>query len=182
MTATMMSAPDLTAVATAAARGDADALATLAQRCGPAVRRLCAALVDHASLDDLTQETFARAVGSLPGYRGEAHPLRWLHTIARRVCGDEIGRRQRARHVIDRLQTRHRTGPPAEADLADIADALSRFPAARRDAFLLTAVAGLSYAEAAAVCGCPVGTIRSRVARARAALLAALTDNDDNPR
>jgi RNA polymerase sigma-70 factor, ECF subfamily len=48
----------------------------------------------------------------------------------------------------------------------------------RREAFVLTQVAGLSYAEAAEICGCPVGTIRSRVARAREDLVVAHRDTD----
>jgi RNA polymerase sigma-70 factor (ECF subfamily) len=53
---------------------------------------------------------------------------------------------------------------------------IADLPSDRREALILTQIVGLSYAEAAAVCGCPLGTIRSRVARARADLMAALAD------
>ena len=62
------------------------------------------------------------------------------------------------------------------ADGASVTDLLDRLDADRREAFVLTQVVGLSYAEAAEVAGCPVGTIRSRVARARTDLVAALDD------
>ncbi len=55
-----------------------------------------------------------------------------------------------------------------------LGDLLDRVPAQRREAFVLTQVVGLSYAEAAEVAGCPVGTVRSRVARAREELIARL--------
>ena len=60
--------------------------------------------------------------------------------------------------------------------LAAVGDLLTRLDADRREAFVLTQVVGLSYAEAAEVAGCPVGTIRSRVARARADLVDALDE------
>ena len=58
-----------------------------------------------------------------------------------------------------------------------VADLLARLDPDRREAFVLTQLLGLPYAEAAEVAGCPVGTIRSRVARARGDLIAALTDD-----
>ena len=60
------------------------------------------------------------------------------------------------------------------AGRVELLDALYRLPPRRREALVLTCVVGLSYADAAAVCGCPVGTIRSRVARARTELAHAL--------
>ena len=60
------------------------------------------------------------------------------------------------------------------ADGAAVADLLARLDADRREAFVLTQLLGLPYAEAAEVAGCPVGTIRSRVARARADLVDSL--------
>lgn len=99
----------------------------------------------------------------------------WLLTIARRVCAEEIIRRQRDRHTAARLANDR---PAATGDMAgriDLLDALARLAQHRREALVLTAVVGLSYADAAAVCGCPVGTIRSRVARARGDLTRALS-------
>lgn len=142
------------------------------------VWRLCAHLVDVGAADDLTQDTYLRALPALSGFRGDASARTWLLSIARRTCADVIRRRQRQRALVERLETRQHlrdsanataTGGPGEIDalIADLDDD-------RRSAFVLTQVIGLSYAEAAEVSACPVGTIRSRVARARLDLIAAL--------
>jgi RNA polymerase sigma-70 factor (ECF subfamily) len=146
------------------------------RRTSSGVRRLCAGLVDPASADDLTQDTYVRAVRSLEKYRGDAHPTAWLATIARRVCAEEIARRQRARALGIWLAQRHRDEKADDTGLIDLADALERLIPERREAFLLTAVLGFSYSETAAWCGVPVGTIRSRVARARTDLIEALRE------
>lgn len=157
-----------------AASGDTVAMAELVRATSQRVWRTCAFLVDRSAADDLTQETYLRAIRSLSTYRGEAEPGRWLLTVARRVCADEIATRQRARTIASRSRAAYRpavTGPSLGVELGDAIDALSP---ERREAFLLTAVAGYPYAEAAALCDCPIGTIRSRVARARTDLLTAL--------
>jgi RNA polymerase sigma-70 factor (ECF subfamily) len=167
---------DLRLVALRAGGGDQAALGELIRHTSVTVWRACAALVDRGSADDLTQDTYVRAIRSLSAYRGESDPIRWLLTIARRVCADEIGRRRQARQAATRL-SRERVPVAAESTgEVDLADALGRLSPERREAFVLTAVAGFSYLEAAAVCECPVGTIRSRVARARADLIEALFD------
>jgi RNA polymerase sigma-70 factor, ECF subfamily len=102
-----------------------------------------------------------------------------LLQIARFTCADDVRRRTRARSLLERVR---RDAPP-EAEppsgLLEVDDAIAGLERDRREAFVLTQVTGLSYAEAAAVCEVPIGTIRSRVARARAELLAALTDGAD---
>ena len=170
---------ELTRLARAAARGDDAALAALIQRTQADVWRLCAHLVDPASADDLAQDTYLRAIGALKGFRGDAPVRTWLLTIARRVCAAEIGARLRDR----RLATRLTTMPPAgleqavEAGAQTIADQLiAGLEPDRRAAFVLTQMIGCSYAEAAAICECPVGTIRSRVARAREDLIASMAE------
>ena len=170
--------------ALAAGSGDRAALTTLIRLTSPVVWRICAGLVDPAAADDLTQETFVRALRTLDGYRGDASPVRWLITIARRVCADEIARQRRGRRLAERLRpdTEPEAGDPFTA--AAVNDAVARLSRPRREAFLLTTVAGLSYEDAALVCGCAVGTIRSRVSRARTDLQRALTAQDplDRPR
>jgi RNA polymerase sigma-70 factor (ECF subfamily) len=162
---------ELIELARAAGRGDAQALAQLVRSTSPVVWRACAALVDRDSAEDLTQDTYLRAIRSLSSYRGESDPTRWLLTIARRVCAEEISRRQRARVLEGRLQAERNPDRSDPHALADLGDVLGRLSDERREAFVLTAVAGLSYAEAAAVCECPIGTIRSRVSRARSDLI-----------
>lgn len=100
-------------------------------------------------------------------------------SIARRVCVDEIRRRTRRRALDERLRRRRRPAFDAIDDRSAsgaLEDLVARLDPDRRAAFVLTQLLGLSYAEAAEVCGCAVGTIRSRVSRARHSLLDALGD------
>lgn len=102
---------------------------------------------------------------SLAGYRHESPALRWLLTIARRSCVDAIEQRRRANRTA--------LTPPASHDHAaatDLTLLLDSLTDEQRTAFVLTQLLGYGYEEAAELCECPVGTIRSRVARARAAL------------
>ena len=168
---------ELTRLARAARRGDDEAFVLLIQQTQADVWRLCAHLVDPAAADDLTQETYLRVVGALKGFRGDAPVRTWLLTIARRVCAAEISARLRDRQLTARLGALPPAGPAPEAGTqAAVAFTLAGLEPDRRAAFVLTQMIGCSYAEAAAVCGCPVGTIRSRVARAREELAAMVTD------
>jgi RNA polymerase sigma-70 factor (ECF subfamily) len=155
--------------------GDDASLAELVRRTQPAVWRLCEVLGRPEDPADLAQETYARMVRSLPAFRAEAPVEAWVLSIARRVCADAVRKRQRQRRLLDRI-ARHT--PVAWADPVLWDDSLGALVALlhpdRREAFVLTQELGLSYEEAAAVIGCPIGTIRSRVARARAELLDAV--------
>jgi RNA polymerase sigma-70 factor (ECF subfamily) len=162
----------LRALVDAAVEGDGVAVAELVRRTQPVVWSVCRALGTPGEEADLVQETYLRALRSLGSYRGEAPTRAWLLSIARRVCADHVRRRQRQRRLIDKLGRHIDTAPAAATDSVD--DLLAALHPDRRDAFLLTQYAGLGYEEAAAVLDCPVGTIRSRVSRARADLLAAL--------
>jgi RNA polymerase sigma-70 factor (ECF subfamily) len=155
----------------AAREGNDVAVRELVRRTQPVIWRMCAALGSDGEEDDLVQETFLRALRSLEGYRGDAPVQPWLLSIARRVCADHVRRRVRQRRLLDRITTSTVASPaPAPEGLDELIDVLSDD---RREAFVLTQVVGLSYEDAAVVIGCPIGTIRSRVARARADLLVA---------
>ncbi|WP_188190427.1 sigma-70 family RNA polymerase sigma factor [Nonomuraea sp. SYSU D8015] len=137
------------------------------------VRRFLASLTDAQSADDLTQETFVRVLRSLPGFAGRSSARAWLLSIARRVVIDRF-RAARARPVVAELAdwqaAVERCQPrdlPGSHDGVELVELLAEVPPERRRAFLLTQVLGLRYSEAAALLGCPVGTVRSRVARAR---------------
>lgn len=169
---------DLTSLAVAARDGDRLALSVFVRRSQPEVWRLCRRLGDAASADDLTQEVYARAIAALPRFRAESSARTWLLTIARHTCADHVRRAKRARS----RSTERRDAPldaPRTRDLAE-EDALTRLVDAldedRKQAFVLTQLLGLTYAEAAEVCGVPVGTIRSRVARARDDLVVRLRE------
>lgn len=173
----------VTALALAAGRGDRDALAEWVRTTQADVWRLLAHLADPDRADDLTQETYLRAFGSLPRFEGRSSSRTWLLSIARRVLVDHI----RAAGARPRLVTgadwppldRFRGGAGFE-DVVELRMLLADLDPQRRETLVLTQILGLTYQEAAHVCGCPVGTIRSRVARAREDLLAAGNVRDDN--
>jgi RNA polymerase sigma-70 factor (ECF subfamily) len=166
---------ELTRLALAAGHGDQAALAAFVRRTQGEVWRLCVHLGDRDHADDLTQEVYLRAIPALSRFRGEAPARTWLLTVARRTCADAVRQRRRRRALLGRLAAESVTGPqdvqPDPGGRIDLDRMVRSLPPDRRDAFVLTQVLGLSYDEAAAVCGCPIGTIRSRVARARSDLI-----------
>ncbi|BBZ10151.1 RNA polymerase sigma factor SigC [Mycobacterium branderi] len=168
----------LTALALAAARGNAGALETFIKATQQDVWRFVAYLSDGSHADDLTQETFLRAIGAIRRFSGRSSARTWLLSIARRVVADHVRHAQarpRTAHGADPEQLLNRDRPTRGfEDVVEVTTMIANLTADQREALLLTQLLGLSYADAAAVCGCPVGTIRSRVARARGALLAGL--------
>jgi RNA polymerase sigma-70 factor, ECF subfamily len=163
-----------------AAGGDPLAAAALVRGTQTDVWRLCAALGDRDSADDLTQETYLRAFGALHRFEGRSSLRTWLLAIARRVCADALRARKRRPYLVrvDPVDVEVGDGADRVGEHVAVGDLLTRLEPDRREAFVLTQVVGLSYAEAAEVAGCPVGTIRSRVARARADLVAAIRGTD----
>ncbi len=141
------------------------------------VWRLCRHLGDSDNVDDLAQEVFVRAIRSMPRFRRDGSAKSWLLTIARNTCADAARSRGRWRKLRD-----HGEAPEVgivDADQAMIDDLLASLRPERREAFVLTQLLGCGYAEAAAVIGCPIGTVRSRVARARDDLLRIVADEHD---
>ncbi|GAA3512044.1 sigma-70 family RNA polymerase sigma factor [Actinocatenispora rupis] len=168
-----------TALALAAGAGDRAAAEEFVRATERDVWGFLAYLTDVHQADDLTQETYLRALSGLSGFAGRSSARTWLLTIARRVVVDHIraaGRRPRLSaadwaEAADARQARRYDGAAGFEDVVALNELLGRLDDDRRQALVLTQVLGLDYAEAAAVCGCPVGTIRSRVARARTDLL-----------
>jgi RNA polymerase sigma-70 factor (ECF subfamily) len=164
----------LTALAFAAGRGDRVALERFVRATQRDVWRLVAHLGSVGLADDLTQETYLRAIPSLARFAGRSSALTWLLSIARRVVVDHI-RAARARPRTARTDDWVKAADQRQAasraagfeDMVELSVLLDALEPERREALVLTQVLGLSYAEAAEVCRCPVGTIRSRVARAR---------------
>jgi RNA polymerase sigma-70 factor (ECF subfamily) len=142
------------------------------------VWRLCAHLGDRDRADDLTQETYVCVLRSLPLFRGDAPVRSWLFTIVRRVVADDISARQRRRRHHFDVGTDDVPAPasPDHQGSVTLEHLLHAIDPDRRAAFVLTQVLGYSYAEAAETCDVPVGTIRSRVSRARESLLALLDE------
>jgi RNA polymerase sigma-70 factor (ECF subfamily) len=173
---------DVTGLALAARDGDRAALAEMVRRTQADVWRFCAHLGGHAQADDLTQEVYARALRSLRTFRGDAAARLWLLAIARRTCADYVRTEVRRRRLADHLLgDARRRGPRTVDDAAtthSLTTVIESLPPDYRAAFTLTQVLGLSYAETASACDCPVGTVRSRVARARELVIRELDAGD----
>ncbi|MBX7270066.1 sigma-70 family RNA polymerase sigma factor [Micromonospora sp. Llam7] len=166
----------ITAWAFAAGRGDRDAAGAFVQATQRHVRRFLAALASPAEADDLAQETYLRAWRSLPSFAGRSSARTWLLAIARRVAVDQV-RTAAARPRTVPMSGYHDAVDPERSGFdrqLALEHLIATLPDDRREAFVATQLLGLSYTEAAEVCGCPVGTIRSRVARAREDLIAAM--------
>jgi len=163
---------ELTRLLVAGREGDRGALTAAIRRAQPDVWRLAAHLVGRDEADDITQDAFLRAYRSLPSFRAESSGRTWLLAITRRACADAVRGNRRRRRLQHRLVSNH--GDERTATLEG-AVGLDHLVAAldddRRAAFVLTQMLGCSYAEAAEICDTAVGTIRSRVARARGDLL-----------
>ncbi|GGY73032.1 sigma-70 family RNA polymerase sigma factor [Streptomyces omiyaensis] len=144
---------------------------------------------DRQAADDLTQEVFLRALAALPGFQGRSSARTWLLSIARRTVVDSLRHAAARPRLSDRddwqTEAEHTQprGLPGFEDGVALAELLAAIPAERKDAFVLTQLLGLPYAEAAEAIGCPIGTVRSRVARARASLVALLrgAEEPDTP-
>ncbi|MFE2284642.1 sigma-70 family RNA polymerase sigma factor [Streptomyces sp. NPDC059443] len=173
----------VTLLALAARDGDPGAVDQFVRALHRDVRRYVAYLsADPQSADDLTQETFLRALGSLHRFEGRSSARTWLLSIARRTVVDSLRHKAARPRIADRddwqtaaEQTQPRDLPGFEDGVA-LAELLAAIPAERREVFVLTQLLGLPYADAAVMLGCPIGTVRSRVARARSSLIGLLTD------
>ncbi|MFK0121092.1 sigma-70 family RNA polymerase sigma factor [Streptomyces sp. NPDC090994] len=166
-----------TAWALAARGGDPDAADHFVRALhGDVLRYVTYLSGDPQAAHDLAQDTFARAFGSLRHFEGRASARTWLLSIARRAVADSLRRaavRPRITDAVDWRTAQERTQPPGLPGFDEgvaLHGLLEHLPDERREAFLLTQVVGLSYEEAAGFVGCPIGTVRSRVSRARATL------------
>jgi RNA polymerase sigma-70 factor (ECF subfamily) len=176
----------ITAWALAARGGDPDAVDRFVRALHRDVVRYVAHLsADPQAADDLAQDTFLRALGTLHRFEGRSSARSWLMAIARRAVIDsfrQAAARPRLSDVGDWQLTAELAQPrdlPGFDDGIALLDLLTALPDERREAFVRTQLMGLPYAEAAAAGGCPVGTVRSRVARARSTLVGLLAEADD---
>jgi RNA polymerase sigma factor (sigma-70 family) len=123
--------------------------------------------------DDLVQETMLKAWAAQERFEPGTSMRAWTFVILRNIYLTDM-RRNRFRGEYDELVAERilvePAGQEAPIHLADLHSALLQLPPERREALLLVGAGGFSYEEAAEICGCAVGTIKSRVGRARAAL------------
>lgn len=161
----------------AAQAGDRAALDTLLRRHHDRIYGLCRRMAGNdADALDATQEALIAVVRGLPRFDGRAAFSTWVYRVATNACLDELRRRGRR---PDPVSTDEATTPPSSdepgadqqvADRMAIDEALTDLPEEFRTAVVLRDVVGLDYAEIASVLAIPPGTVRSRIARGRAAL------------
>jgi RNA polymerase sigma-70 factor, ECF subfamily len=139
----------------------------------PRLRAFAISLCRNADqADDLVQETLLRSCASISSFSPGTNMSAWLFTILRNLFYSECRRRRRTFESLDdHLETL--TEQPAQfarTEYLELRAALSRLRAKDREVLVLVGASGFSYAEVAKICGCAVGTVKSRVHRGRARL------------
>lgn len=140
----------------------------------PAMRAFARSLCgDAARADDLTQDTVLKALAHCDSFTPGTNMRAWLFTILRNAYFSQL--RRRDREVSDpegRLAANLAVQPVQQEGLKmrDLRRALAELPPTQREAIILVGAGACSYQEAAAICGCAIGTMKSRVSRARRAL------------
>ena len=124
--------------------------------------------VDRA--DDLVQETLLRAIANIDSFQPGTNMSAWLFTILRNLFRSEYRKRRREVEDTDGSYAESLKSQPEQGshlEFKEFRAALSKLPPDQREALILVGASGFSYEEAAAICECAVGTIKSRVNRAR---------------
>jgi RNA polymerase sigma-70 factor (ECF subfamily) len=137
----------------------------------PGLRAFAIALVGSSErADDLVQETLTKAWAHQAAFELGTNLKAWLFTILRNEFYSQMRRKRREIEDVDAKYSSQLAVPPEQhghLDMADMRDALKRLPNDQREALLLVATSGFSYEETAEICNVAVGTIKSRVNRAR---------------
>jgi RNA polymerase sigma-70 factor (ECF subfamily) len=157
---------------------DAAAFASLVELHDQSLRRLAFRLLgDLDAMDDVLQEAYVKAFRSLPRFRGGSTLGTWLYRIVYNACLDELRRVRASRTVPLELEAVGEASDPAVAVVGDseLGDALASLPPEQRAVVLLVDAEGFDYRAAADVLGVEVGTVASRLNRARTTLRRALT-------
>lgn len=137
----------------------------------PSLRAFAVSLSGNADrADDLVQETLVKAWSHLSSFQAGTNLSAWLFTILRNVYYSEYRKRRREVADSDGAFAAQLAQPASQNDHMDFLDftaAMQKLPPDQREAIILVGASGLSYEEAAAVCSCAVGTMKSRVNRGR---------------
>src|ERR1700747_1329051 len=140
----------------------------------PSLRAFAISLAGNADrADDLVQETLLRALSNIGSFEPGTNMSAWLFTILRNLFRSEYRKRRRA---VDDVDVSHAEQPPSLPEqtsrlrINEFREALKLLPPEQRESLILVGASGFSYEEAAQICGCAVGTIKSRVNRARGRL------------
>jgi RNA polymerase sigma-70 factor (ECF subfamily) len=139
---------------------------------------------DGVRADDLVQEALTRAIKNIQRFKPGTNLKAWLFTIVRNEHYSQLRRSKFEAHGVDVELLPEPSVPPdhdGKLELRDLNRALAALSPGQRTALILVSVSGFSYEEAAEICGCAVGTIKSRVARARETLLEMLEGRQPMP-
>ena len=134
---------------------------------------------DRVVADDLVQDTVLRALNALHQFQPGTSLKAWLFTILRNAFYEQRRRHSRETAVIEASLDRTEAAEPTQdlrADITDLQGLIWALTPLLREALILIGAQELSYEEAAAVCGVPVGTMKARLSRARAALAVAMEE------
>ena len=140
----------------------------------PGLRAFAISLSGNADrADDLVQETLLRAIANINSVQPGTNMSAWMFTILRNLFRSEYRKRRREAEDTDRSYVDSLKSPPEQhsrLEFEEFRNALAKLPPDPREALLLIGASGFSYKEAAEICGTAVGTIKSRVNRARTRL------------
>jgi RNA polymerase sigma-70 factor (ECF subfamily) len=142
-------------------------------------RSLCA---NPAMADDLVQESLVKALANIDRFEPGSNLRAWMFTILRNTYYSDLRKRKREVEDADgayAARLAERPAQPGAADLEDFKVAFAQLSDDHREVLTLVGAAGASYEEAAEICGCAVGTVKSRVNRARARLAELLGGADE---
>jgi RNA polymerase sigma-70 factor (ECF subfamily) len=150
----------------------------------PSLRAFSMSLAQNSDrADDLVQETLVKAWAKQSSFEPGTNLKAWLFTILRNEFYSQMRKRGREVQDTDGVMTARLAVHPSQEgalDLEDFRVALERLPEDQREAIILIGASGFSYEEAAQICECAVGTVKSRVSRARARLTEILQIEDES--
>ncbi|MBI1621417.1 sigma-70 family RNA polymerase sigma factor [Aquamicrobium zhengzhouense] len=159
---------------TQAIAGDGSSFKTGLLGCIPNLRAFAMSLSQNADkADDLVQETLVKAWDKQSSFQPGTNLKAWVFTILRNEFYSQMRKRGREVQDSDGIMTERMAVHPSQhgsLDLGDFRSALEKLPEDQREAIILIGASGFSYEEAATICGVAVGTIKSRVSRARSRL------------
>lgn len=127
----------------------------------------------HDAADDLVQETIVKAWSKQSSFEMGTNMKAWLFTILRNEFYSQMRKKGREISDADGIYTARLSSQPEQygaMDLQDFRHALDQLPDDQKEAIVLIGASGFAYEEAAEICGCAVGTMKSRVSRARTRL------------
>ena len=148
----------------------------------PSLRAFARGLCGHREMaDDLAQDTMMRAWAARESYTQGTNFRAWMFMILRNIFYTTVRKNSRMTSWDPEIAERILVEPATQhvgIELNDVQKALNKLPPIQREMLMLVAAEGVSYEEAATIAGCAIGTVKSRVARARAALVLLLEGHD----